>query len=256
MIESVQNDKIKRLVRLLSKNSDRRKEGVFLVEGKQENERALRFEYEPQEFYICEAIYSGTLPKGTIHFVSKIVYEKIAYRGSSEGILGVYTTPIRSLKELQLSESTSLIVIEGTEKPGNLGAILRSCEAFGIDALIVTDPKVDFFNPNVIRSSVGCLFGMNFYSTTNEELKEYLQENKFETITTYMSKEAQNLPDLKLQGRTALLFGTEHSGLSKFWNQGYPNALIPMNGTIDSLNLSNAVAISCYEILRQRKFSN
>lgn len=252
MIESLQNEKIKRIARLQSKNSDRKKQGVFLVEGRQENKRALSFNYEALEFFICEPLYNDIAPEGIVHYVSQQVYEKIAYRGSSEGIIGIYKTPSTDLKNINLAETTSIIVIEGTEKPGNLGAILRSCEAFGTDALINTDPKVDYFNPNVIRSSVGCLFGMNFYSATNEELLTFLQNHDFKIVTTFMEEQSVNLYEVSLTGRTALLFGTEHSGLSEFWKDTGTNALIPTSGTIDSLNLSNAVAISCYEIIRQK----
>jgi TrmH family RNA methyltransferase len=132
-----------------------------------------------------------------------------------------------------------------------LGAILRSCEAFGIDALIVTDTKVDFYNPNVLRSSVGCFFGMNVFSATNEETLAFLQENQFKIFTTFMDESAEDIYK-KISRKICFIFGTEHSGLSDFWLNKGENILIPMSGTIDSLNLSNAVAITCYEILRQK----
>lgn len=153
MIESLQNDKIKNLLRLSSDNRFRKKSGVFVVEGKQENERALKYGYECQEFFICESIYNNDFPKAKIHLVSDKIYEKIAYRGTSEGIIGIYQTQNSSLQNFKPKENSSIIIVEGVEKPGNLGAILRSCEAFGIDALIVTDAKIDFYNTNVIRSS-------------------------------------------------------------------------------------------------------
>jgi TrmH family RNA methyltransferase len=127
-----------------------------VVEGQQENERALQFGFENIEFFICEPIFGINHPEGKKHFVSAQVYEKLAYRGTSEGIIGIYKAKEFNLKEYQPKENASVIVVESIEKPGNLGAILRSCEAFGIDALIVTDTKVDFYNPNVLRSSVGC----------------------------------------------------------------------------------------------------
>ena len=139
------------------------------------------------------------------------------------------------------------------EKPGNLGAILRSCEAFGIDALIITDAKVDFYNPNVIRSSVGCVFGMKIYQSTNEETFKFLEKNKFNLYTKIMDENSEAIFDRKINEKSAVLFGTEHSGLSDFWVEKGENTLIPMIGTIDSLNLSNAVAITCYEALRQKK---
>ena len=251
-IESLQNEKIKNLNRLITDNRFRKKSGIFVVEGKQENERALQFGFENIEFYICENIFGINHPEGKIHFVSSQVYEKLAYRGSSEGIIGIYKTKEFNLNEFSPKENASVIVVESVEKPGNLGAILRSCEAFGIDALIVTDTKVDFYNPNVLRSSVGCFFGMNVFSATNEETLAFLQKNNFKIYTTFMDESAEDLYQKNFTEKSALFFGTEHSGLSDFWLNKGENILIPMAGTIDSLNLSNAVAIACYEILRQK----
>lgn len=253
IIESLQNDKIKQLNRLITDNRFRKKSGLFVVEGNQENQRALTFAFEPEEFFICKEIYSGELPNGKIHYVSRNVYEKTAYRGSSEGIIGIYKTKITQLQDFQPKQDSTVIIVEGVEKPGNLGAILRSCEAFGIDALIVTEGKTDFYNPNVIRSSVGCLFGMNIFETTNTILLEFLQKQQFQIFTTIMDETAENIYERNFIEKSALLFGTEHSGLSDFWIKKGQNTLIPMAGTIDSLNLSNAVAISCYESLRQKK---
>ena len=251
-IESLQNEKIKNLNRLITDNRFRKKSGVFVVEGKQENERALQFGFENIEFYICENIFGINHPEGKIHFVSSQVYEKLAYRGTSEGIVGIYKTKEFNLNEFSPEENASVIVVESVEKPGNLGAILRSCEAFGIDALIVTDTKVDFYNPNVLRSSVGCFFGMNVFSASNEETLAFLQKNNFKIYTTFMDESAEDLYQKNFTEKSALFFGTEHSGLSDFWLNKGENILIPMAGTIDSLNLSNAVAIACYEILRQK----
>ena len=253
IIESFQNEKIKNIVRLTTDNRFRKKAGVFLVEGQQENDRAIAFGYEPTEFFICENIYSKPIPEGKVHLVSSKVYEKIAYRGTSEGIIGVYTIRENHLSEFQPKENSTVIIVESIEKPGNLGAILRSCEAFGIDALIVADPKLDFYNPNVIRSSVGCLFGMNIYTSTNAELYDFLKKEEYQILTTFMDESAKDIDQYSLNNKSAILFGTEHSGLSDFWLEKGKNALIPMVGTIDSLNLSNAVAITCYETLRQKK---
>ena len=252
MIESFQNPKIKNLIRLTTDNRFRKKQKVFIIEGQQENERALKFNFKAIEFFICEEIFNSYLPNEKINLVSKEIYEKIAYRGTSEGIIGIYEEKENSLQDYQPSENASIIILEGIEKPGNLGAILRSCEAFGIEALIITDPKVDFYNPNVIRSSVGCIFGMNIFSSQNKELLSFLKENQFQILTTLMSQDAQSIHEKDYTKKSAILFGTEHSGLSNFWKGKGDNVLVPMVGTIDSLNLSNAVAITCYEILRQK----
>lgn len=252
MIESTQNDKIKNLSRLITDNRFRKKSGIFPVEGKQENERAIKYGYVPNDFFICESIFNEDFPAGKINLVSEKVYEKIAYRGTSEGIIGTFHTKNISLQNFKPTDNSSIIIVESIEKPGNLGAILRSCEAFGIDALIITDPKVDFYNPNVIRSSVGCLFGMNVFQSSNETLLEFLQNNQYQIFTTLMDETSEDLFKKDFTQKSAVLFGTEHLGLSDFWIGKGENTLIPMSGTIDSLNLSNAVAISCYEILRQK----
>ena len=252
IIESAQNEKIKYITRLITDNRFRKKEDIFVVEGKQENERAVKFGFEAQEFYIAEGIFNEAVPNGKIHLVTDKIYDKIAYRGSSEGIIGIYKTKNFDLKDFKPKENSSIIIVESIEKPGNLGAILRSCEAFGIDALIVTDSKVDFYNPNVIRSSVGCLFGMNIFSSSNEETFKYLKENDYQIYTTIMDQDFENIQTRNLKEKSAILFGTEHSGLTDFWIGKGKNTIIPMSGSIDSLNLSNAVAICGYEILRQK----
>jgi TrmH family RNA methyltransferase len=253
LIESFQNDKIKNITKLLTDNRFRKKSKVFVVEGQQENERAQKFDFEPIEFFICENIFKGEMPSGRIYYVSDKVYEKIAYRGSSEGIIGIYNIKESELSSFNPKKNATLIIVEGIEKPGNLGAILRSCEAFGIDALIITDAKADFYNPNVIRSSVGCLFGMEVFQAENEETLNFLKKNQFNIYTTIMDESSEDLYKRDLTQRSAVLFGTEHSGLSDFWIGQGKNTLIPMVGSIDSLNLSNAVAITCYESLRQKK---
>jgi len=253
LIESFQNEKIKNITKLLTDNRFRKKSGVFVVEGQQENERARKYSFEAVEFFICESIFRGELPQEKTHYVSDKIYEKIAYRGSSEGILGIYKTKESDLKSFNPKENSTLIIVEGVEKPGNLGAILRSCEAFGIDALIITDAKADFYNPNVIRSSVGCLFGMEVFQSENEKTFEFLKNNGFHIYTTIMDETSEDLYRRDFTQKSAVLFGTEHSGLSDFWSGKGKNTLIPMSGSIDSLNLSNAVAITCYEALKQKK---
>lgn len=253
LIESFQNGKIKNITRLLTDNRFRKKSGVFVVEGQQENDRAQKYHFEATEYFVCESIFKGEIPKGKIHYVSEKVYEKTAYRGTSEGIIGIYKAKEFQLNTFKPKDSSTVIVVEGIEKPGNLGAILRSCEAFGIDALIVTDAKADFYNPNVIRSSVGCLFGMQVFQAENPEALEFLNKNHFNIYTTIMDETSEDLYKRDFTEKSAVVFGTEHSGLSDFWDGKGKNTLIPMVGSIDSLNLSNAVAITCYESLRQKK---
>lgn len=252
IIESLQNEKIKWLTRVVSDNRYRKKSGVFVVEGQQENEMAKDSVYEVQEYFICKDFFDHQEPSGKINWVSPKVYEKIAYRGTTEGIIGIYKTVETEFSTYQPADNATIIVLEGIEKPGNLGAILRSCEAFGIDALVITDSKTDFFNPNVIRSSVGCLFKMKIFECSNAECLETLNKSGFQILTTIMKDNFGLINKRNFKQRTAVIFGTEHSGLSDFWQEKGENTLIPMSGSIDSLNLSNAVAIACYESLRQK----
>lgn len=252
MIESLQNIHIKQLTRFMAKNAERRESGIFIVEGAQENARALQNNFVAEKFFVCQKFFSGKLPQTTeIQFVSEKVYEKIAYRGTTEGIIGVFQIKNIDLQYFIPEQNSIIIVIESVEKPGNLGAILRSCEAFGIDAVIVTDCKTDFYNPNVIRSSIGCLFGMNFFTENNQTVFEFLIKNNFRILTTFMNQTSKDIQNINFQGNNAIIFGTEHSGLSKFWQNKGINFQIPMCGTIDSLNLSNAVAISCYQATKK-----
>lgn len=252
MIESLQNEKIKYITKLLTDNRFRKKSGVFLVEGKQENESAQKFGFEVETSYVAPDIYKQEIINSKAELISTKIYNKLAYRKDAEGIIGIYKSKENNLEDLNLKENSTIIVVEGVEKPGNLGAILRSCEAFGIEAILVTDAKVDFYNPNVIRSSVGCIFGMKIYNVNNQETINYLKKNNFQIFTTMMDEESQKIQSKNLTKKSALIFGTEHSGLSDFWKDKGENILIPMAGTIDSLNLSNAVAIACYETLRQK----
>ncbi len=252
-IHSLQNEKIKQLIRWGLKNAERKKSGLFLVEGKQENQFAENNAFENLEYLICPDLYNGNYPDGEITEVNRLVYEKIAYRGNAEGIIGIYKEKNHQLEDLEFSNHASVLILESIEKPGNLGAILRSAEAFGIEAVIVGNPKVDFYNPNVIRSSVGCLFGMNYFALENERLYDILLNKGFLFYTTNMHLDAITIDRANFRQKTALVFGTEHDGISQYWKDKGENVLIPMSGKIDSLNLSNAVAISAYEMFQQKK---
>ena len=252
-IESIQNPKIKHVLRLQQDNRFRKREQLFVVEGQQECTRALQFGLHPAAFYIEPDIINGfTLPETDcpVYEVTAAVYEKIAYRKGVEGVVGIFETPQQDLASLKLGEEDKVIIVEGIEKPGNLGAILRSCEAFGIAAVILANSKIDLYHPNVIRSSVGCLFGMQVYHATPEETIDFLKAQKCPLYITNLHHDAKLLPHISFRGRAAVAFGTEHSGLTTFWLDKGENIIIPMRGTIDSLNLSNAVAITCYAMMQ------
>lgn len=248
-IDSVHNPKVKYATRLQEDNRFRKREGVFVVEGQQEVRRALQFGFEPTTLFIQPDIatdFDSSICNCPTYEISAAVYEKMAYRGTVEGVLVVFKTPHSELSTHQLPVDGKIIILEGIEKPGNLGAILRNCEAFGISAVVLANSKIDIYHPNVIRSSVGCLFGMSVYNAESDEIIRYLEKNQCRLYITHLHSDALKIGEISFAERAAVAFGTEHSGLTDFWLDKGQNVFIPMRGTIDSLNLSNAVAICCY----------
>ncbi|MDD4373939.1 MAG: RNA methyltransferase [Bacteroidales bacterium] len=254
MITSKTNPRIKALVRL-QKSSERRKTNRFLIEGHREIERAVASGIQLETLYRCPDLFPK-LPEWHINEsieVSKEVFEKIVYRGESDGLLAVARTPQNSLENLKLSENPLLIVLEAVEKPGNLGAILRTADAAGIDALLVCDPLTDLYNPNTIRSSLGCVFSVPTVVCNSSEAISWLKANKINIFATYLEASINYL-DADFSGRTAIVMGTEATGLSSQWvNAAKQNLIIPMQGIADSLNVSVSTAIVLFEALRQRR---
>lgn len=255
IIESTQNPRIKNLLKLQEKSRERKKQGLFVVEGIQENQMALETGYEPEEFFISENLFSNSfsLPKGKEIQVTPTLFEKIAYRGTTGGIIGVYKIQKQELEGIKLPENALIVVLEAVEKPGNLGAVLRTCDGAGVDLLVVCDPLVDFYNPNVIRSSVGTIFTNSFVSAEKEDLVEWLKKRKVQIVSTILREDTQNLFEVNLNKSSAIILGTEAFGLSEFWAENSDHLIkIPMKGKVDSLNVSNAAAICIYEALRQK----
>jgi TrmH family RNA methyltransferase len=254
-IESTQNPRIKNLLKLQEKSRERKKQGLFVVEGIQENQMALEAGYQPVEFFICENLFSDSfpLPKGLEIQVSSTLFEKIAYRGTTGGIIGIYKIQQKKLEEIILPDNALVVVLEAVEKPGNLGAVLRTCDGAGVDLLVVCDPLVDFYNPNVIRSSVGTIFTNSFVSVEKEDLVECLKKMKVQIVSTFLREDTKNLYEVNLSKSSAIILGTEAFGLSEFWAENSDHLIkIPMKGKVDSLNVSNAAAICIYEALRQK----
>ena len=254
-IESAQNPKIKNLLKLQEKSRERKKQGLFVVEGVQENRMAMESGFVPEEFFICENIFNEELELSCYkkYFVSPALFGKIAYRESTGGILGIYKILNNSLEEIKLKENPLVVVLEAVEKPGNLGAVLRTCDGAAVDLLVVCDPLVDFFNPNVIRSSVGTIFTNQVVSAEKQEVLNWLKKNKIQIISTFLREETQSLYETDFKKSSAIILGTEAFGLTDFW-AAHSDFLIkiPMNGKVDSLNVSNAAAVCIYEAVRQR----
>lgn len=256
LIESLQNPRIKNLLKLQEKSRERKNQGLFIVEGTQENELAVKGGYEAVEIYICEDIYNKSIDFGQakLFTITKQVFEKLAYRKSTGGIIGVYKTKSSTLTDLQLPENALVVVLEAVEKPGNLGAVLRTGDGAKVDAVIVCDETVDFFNPNVIRSSVGTLFTNQIASASKEAVLDFLKSKNIQVVSTFLREETKNLYETDFTKSSAIILGTEATGLSDFWADNSDVLIkIPMLGFVDSLNVSNAAAICVYEAVRQRQ---
>ncbi len=260
LITSPQNPKIKNIV-ALEKARERREQNVFVVEGLKETGLAISAGYNCESVFFCPDIASdeelrmlGVNERAMIP-VAKHVFEKIAYRESTGGVLAVATQKKHSLNAIQLSGNPLILVIESVEKPGNLGALLRTADAAKVDAVIICDPATDFYNPNVIRSSVGCVFTNQVASATTEEAIAWLKENGVNIYCTYLqASKPYHMVDYTKP--SAIVMGTEATGLSETWVAASDaNVIIPMQGKIDSMNVSTAAAVVIFEAKRQRNFS-
>ncbi|TYP99205.1 TrmH family RNA methyltransferase [Tenacibaculum adriaticum] len=260
-ITSIQNGYIKDLLKLQEKSRERRKTSLFLVEGQREISLILKGNYEIDTILFVADIFAedelqSLIPKAVSRIeITKEVYQKLAYRDSTEGIIAVVKAKDFSLKNIQFSTKSPLVlVMEGIEKPGNIGAMLRTADAAKIDAVFIADAKSDMYNPNIIRSSVGCIFTNQIAVGTSEEIIEFLQANK---INIY-SATLQNSNEYHKEDYTkptAIVVGTEATGLSPIWREkATQNINIPMQGEIDSMNVSVACAIVVFEAKRQRDF--
>lgn len=260
-ITSIQNSYIKNLLKLQEKSRERKKQGLFLIEGKREISLAIEanYEFDTVLFYVDLISENDilTLFNSNINRIeiSKEVYQKLAYRDSTEGIIAVAKTKDFSLKNIQFTNDKPLILVaESIEKPGNIGALLRTADAANIDAVFIANPKSDLYNSNIIRSSVGCLFTNQIAVGSSEEIITFLKEKNIAIYATTL----QNSNEYHQENYTkasAIVVGTEATGLSEiFREKATQNINIPMQGKIDSMNVSVAAAIVIFEAKRQRGF--
>ena len=259
---SVNNKDVKAFYQLTLKSKHRKNSKTFLIEGLREIKLAINNNWVIKHLLYCPSIIKeADLDNSFNNEIEKIevsleVYQKLAYRKSTEGVIAITNCKNHDLKNIKFKSNNPLIiVIEAPEKPGNIGAILRTADAANIDAVIIANPKTDLYNPNIIRSSVGSLFTNNIYYGNTMEVISFLKQKK---ITIYASSlQASDLyHDQSYTNPSAIIIGTEDKGISKEWSENsYKNIKIPMKGEIDSLNLSNAAAILIFEALRQRNFS-
>ncbi len=259
-ITSIQNPLIKSLVLLQEKAKARKQSGTFLIEGKREIELAIKGNYQLETILFLPELIAeneiNKLVKSKVELIeiTKEVYQKLAYRDTTEGILAIAKIKSLSLNDLKLPEDALILVMESIEKPGNIGAILRTCDAAKIDAVIIANPKTDLYNPNIIRSSVGCVFTNQIATDTTENVIQFLKDKKI----AFFSATLQNSNSYHTQDYTAasaLVVGTEATGLTQAWrDNATQNIIIPMQGEIDSMNVSVASAILLFEAKRQRGF--
>lgn len=256
-ITSLQNPKIKLLTALQQKSSERRKVGLFVVEGQQELQHCIDAGYEVDTVFLCPELCPAVLPPeagaARCFQVSPDVYAKVAYRGSTEGVIAEVRCKSLRLEDLLLGEHPLIVVLESVEKPGNLGAILRSADASGVDAVVVCDPLTDLYNPNLIRSSVGAAFTVPCVACSSADCIAFLKQRGIKILTAQL-QDSHLYYDTDMTCGTAIVMGTEHDGLTDQWRQAADAHIrIPMLGQIDSLNVSVSAAILMFEAVRQRK---
>jgi len=268
-ITSLQNPRVKNIVKLRDDKKQRQKDGLMLVEGFDEINLALAAGHVPQALLIAPGLAVSHRrdadARGTngvtreikdvatdILTVSPAVFEKLSYRENPDGWLAVFPIPRVSLEDLELSQSPLVIVAESIEKPGNLGAILRTADAASVDAVIVCDPRVDAYSPNVVRASRGTIFTVPVVEAKGAQALVFLQRHGIRVLAaTPYAEEEYTRQDLR--GPFAVAVGTEDEGLSDVWlSQADVKVKIPMMGKVNSLNVSVSTALIVYEAVRQR----
>lgn len=259
LISSLQNPAIKNIVKL-SKSRERRNQQLFIIEGARELSLARRAGYQIETVYYYPELFETSkypdvidgLSQQQLIQITQPVFAKIAYRENSDGIVALVRPRPHTLDDLQLTDNPFVIILESVEKPGNLGAILRTADAAAADAVIVCDPLTDLYNPNVIRSSVGGIFSVPTAVCTSEEAIAWLRQKG---ITSYAAElqAAEYYQHVDFTTPSAIVMGTEADGLTDIWlNQANHRIKIPMLGEIDSLNVSVSTAVLTFEARRQR----
>ena len=260
-ISSVQNPWIKKLVQIQEKSKERKKSGLFLVEGVREVSIALQAGYEIESLIYCpeltdkqnaDVVLSQIAEKQRVS-VTKEVYQKLAYREKTEGIIALGHAKKHDLEGLELPENPLILVAESIEKPGNIGALLRTADAAAVDAVILADPKTDLYNPNVVRSSVGGVFTNQIATASSMQVIDFLKEKNI-AIFSAILQEAEDYSLQNYKQGSAIVVGTEATGLSEVWREhSTQHIIVPMEGIIDSMNVSVAASILIFEAKRQRR---
>ncbi len=259
VITSTHNPRIKHVLQL-SKSSSRKDENLFVIEGLREIKKASATGYHFEAVYYCPdimneeslAFLSQLSPQTERIEVIKHVYERMAYRNNRDGLIIEAVPKYPEPEELKLSDNPLIFVLESVEKPGNLGAIFRTADAADVDAVLICDSQTDIYNPNIIRSSLGCLFTTPFAISTPSRIIEFLKEKGILVISAALQT-SMIYSDLDLRKPSAIVLGSEAEGLTEIWRTHSDFTVkIPMAGMADSLNVSVTAGILVFEALRQR----
>ena len=291
LITSTTNPKIKNLLLLQDKSKARREQGLFVVEGQRELQHCIEAGYKVHTVFVCPEILEASAPFNSAEFyfsgrcpknqnsassflrhparaeasvisseveksllieVSEALYRKIAYREGTEGIVAEVEAKHIGLEDLALPENPMIVVLEAVEKPGNLGAVLRSADAAKADAVIVCDPLTDLYNPNLIRASIGAIFTVPTVAASSEETIAFLEARGIQILTAQL-QDSSLYYDVDMKCGTAIVMGTESTGLTDVWRRAASAHIrIPMLGQLDSLNVSVSASILLFEAVRQR----
>ncbi len=258
-ITSTQNPRVKQVLLLQQKAQERRKSGLFVLEGQRELERAAMRGFQIRTLFLCPEIAGCDAPLPhcqrpyEVTEVSRQVYGRMAYREGTEGMLALMEQKNLSLANLTWTGAPLFVVLEGVEKPGNVGAILRSADAAGVTAVMVCDPQCDLWNPNLLRASLGSAFSVPTVACTSEQCIQFLKQQGVSILTAQL-QDSQRYYDTDMTLPTAIVMGTEATGLTDAWRQAADAHIrIPMLGDMDSLNVSVSAAILMFEAVRQRR---
>ena len=261
LISSLQNPKIK-LAESLKERRDRNKSGLFIIEGYREIKRAVDAKRTIQTLFVCPELFLGSNEQALIDscncqilVCTKQVFSKISYRDRPDGLLAIAPQHHLTITDLEklLKPNPFILIAESIEKPGNLGTILRSCDAAGVDAVIVCDPTTDIHNPNVVRASIGTLFTLPVIEASTTETIQFIRSKNISIVSATPHAEKE-FTQVDLTVPLAIVVGTEQYGLSENWmKQSDLLVKIPMCGIADSLNVASATTLMLYEALRQRR---
>ncbi len=262
IINSTSNPRIKSIIKLQSGSRVRRDQNLFVIEGYREISRAMQAGILIKELYICpdldklgrgdELLAAGQSIQ--VFEVGTAAFARIAYREGSDGLIALAEPRMLRLSDLKLKSNPLILILESVEKPGNLGAIMRTADAAGVDAVIVCDPLTDIYNPNAIRSGVGCIFTSQVVTCSTAEAIIWLRNNDIRAFAAALTDTAVTYHQVDFRGPSAIVMGTEAIGLSSEWlGKSDSQVIIPMKGIADSLNVSTSAAILVFEAVRQRE---